>query len=644
MPDLAFSEMEFLQHPPRQQLTEKDNGGKSRWREKEMRKSSRARQEVFEFFKPTRAPLQEHVVNQQARESSIYSQDERQPYDKQDPQQENLAFYRRSLSIEASSKPSIAYWKPRPSSNRPVIRRGRTPLRDYASHSHLTQSRGSGRATSYVSWSETEGSPVTKLTRARNFHAQDHSPVPVTNELENSGFLRGIGIEKKPSLESVGPMHRNGKKKSLVSTESIKSTTTSTSNSSEHYKNQQRHRHKKQKRAPSSDHPPNIQRLTAQDAELIPGYSYGQGGERAPKCRKRTIVEYYDPVYGWQEKPTAEEVTDGASALAPKIDVAEEVKSTSVNRQEIAKNARIKHPSTTLPAASIENGTPSTTHKQPLHERCQVLDATSTSQTKLADGAGQEQAKQLRRPQPNKDDSPIEQESGNALINAVGDSAQSPKPTLPPQGQDERTAHPQSVNLEDDIGEETYPKAQDMIRLGLLTGEKIGRTSQPSWSASRVEPPPIFVRQLQREPITFNYYNHEELQTLATRPEQNLYTQPEVSYTDDGAYANLEEGNGLVDVDDSIYAEQMLSPAYDERAMMEYDYYVEDNGAWQPEIPPLHEDQTNFEYYDEQVPGVHGGDLVQGVSYDHMESHALREQHYDNELYNIEEDMQLEGF
>jgi len=217
--------MEFLQHQPSQQPVEKDNRGRSRWREKERRKSSRARQEVFEFFKPPRLPLQEYVVNQQAREPSIYSQKERQPYNKQDAQQEALTIHRQSLSIEAPSMSSIAYQKPRPSSDRPATSRGETPLRDYANRFQHTQSRGSGRATSYASWSETEGSPVTKLTRARNSHTGS-----VTNELEDSRSLRGMGIEKKPSLGNARSMHQNEKNKSLVqTTESTKSTTTSTS-------------------------------------------------------------------------------------------------------------------------------------------------------------------------------------------------------------------------------------------------------------------------------------------------------------------------------------------------------------------------------------------------------------------------------
>ncbi|KUJ24030.1 uncharacterized protein LY89DRAFT_553327, partial [Mollisia scopiformis] len=57
--DLAFSEMNFLQSSTRQPQVEQKSKVNSKSREKEKRKATRAQDEITEFFRPSRKPLEE---------------------------------------------------------------------------------------------------------------------------------------------------------------------------------------------------------------------------------------------------------------------------------------------------------------------------------------------------------------------------------------------------------------------------------------------------------------------------------------------------------------------------------------------------------------------------------------------------------
>jgi hypothetical protein len=334
-------------------------------------------------------------------------------------------------------------------------------------------------------------------------------------------------------------------------------------------------------------------------------------------------------LYGWQERHIAKETADETRASVPKTGDSREVKSTVNNRQEIAKYARIKRLPTTLPNAKAEDD-PSTAIRE------EILDTSSTTKTKPETfGAEQTQAKHPRWPHPNKDGLSTEKEPQDARININVDSGEPSKPALEPRGKDEHIAKSQHANLKVAIDENFNAGAQELTRLEPVTKNPIRMTSQPPWLALRPELPPIFARQLQPKPTTFNYCDYEKLQALTDRPEEHLYNLPEIPYVDDNS----------VEVDDGAYAGQILTHTYGEQAIGEHGNYVEDNGSWQSEMYPLHENTMNNEYYNKQVPGVHDGDSVQGFSYDNVETCSPLEEHYDNILYDIEEeDEQLEGF
>jgi hypothetical protein len=63
VPDLVFSEMEFLQHPSRHPVAKGVSRVTSKSREKDKRRASREHDEISMFFKPTKPPLSETSSN-----------------------------------------------------------------------------------------------------------------------------------------------------------------------------------------------------------------------------------------------------------------------------------------------------------------------------------------------------------------------------------------------------------------------------------------------------------------------------------------------------------------------------------------------------------------------------------------------------
>jgi len=78
VPDLAFSEMEFLQRTTRVYQPNQEN--KSSSKEKEKRKSERIHSEISTFFQPAKQPLKEVSSNSKLERSPIYINDDSTTY------------------------------------------------------------------------------------------------------------------------------------------------------------------------------------------------------------------------------------------------------------------------------------------------------------------------------------------------------------------------------------------------------------------------------------------------------------------------------------------------------------------------------------------------------------------------------------
>ncbi|RAL66818.1 hypothetical protein DID88_007601 [Monilinia fructigena] len=159
---------------------------------------------------------------------------------------------------------------------------------------------------SVVTWSESQHSPraTTALDRAREEYLQrQHSATPdsVRKSIERTGIFKDTGIEyssrRKSYLQEAAGKEVNGvRKKSMISLPRI---------------------------PPLKSRPPDS--VDVEDKE-----------------HRRVVVEYYDPNRGWYRKENSKSPTHPLDPVAAPIPV-------PFTRQQMARNARIKRPSTTLP-------------------------------------------------------------------------------------------------------------------------------------------------------------------------------------------------------------------------------------------------------------------------------------------------------
>ena len=187
MPDLAFAEMDFLQRSGNNQPIPSKEMVISKSREKEKRKRARVDEEISEFFKPSKAPLNptnSSALNQRSSasvgEGSIYER------------QKRIEDLQEVRGTKPSETPSL------PRADRRSISRGlsRDSLR--LEDDHDTASKLSGKATTYVSWSETQVSPGAALFSyqlGEKNRPASLTPDFVRTSLQKTGVFRDTGID-----------------------------------------------------------------------------------------------------------------------------------------------------------------------------------------------------------------------------------------------------------------------------------------------------------------------------------------------------------------------------------------------------------------------------------------------------------------
>lgn len=345
--------MDFLQHsrPPH---VEKEIKNRYKSREQEKRKASRTLDEISTFFKPTRTPFQQVQANQQHS-----TQRERTPIfvpDREATSKNEICFQ----SVESSDKHYLDFEGNRQSRKQGRRAHGIPSAQKRSNNVVDSTSRLSDRATSYVSWSETVCSP-SGISMLVDRHQHSPTPDSIKRSLDDTRILEKIGIRTwDTSRESVGfSPPRPSDRRPRVSrkeyqersfgnnehpetagtfppTESTSSTSSEspTSESEDEDADEQDQSHKRiSSRTSHTDAEneftrPNTLRLLDDDR---PG--------------RNTVIKPFDPNAGWHER----------SNSAPNSN-AEEHKDrrTSIDREELAKRARINRPATTLPLVRKE--------------------------------------------------------------------------------------------------------------------------------------------------------------------------------------------------------------------------------------------------------------------------------------------------
>jgi hypothetical protein len=327
--------MEFLQHSSRYQPPPKEDRIKSKAREKGKRKTSRAQEEISEFFKP-KVPLKQ-IETYNAGSSSIYKRSEYSKHNRGSEQNRRQHSGRRSQSSELPEKPYLGFGKPGSSSDRRSTSRGLSPAISYPRNIPNSDSRLSGKAT-YVSWSERQTSPQATGRRLANLDRRNTSPTPesIRRSIEETRIFQNTGIRiadsKQPRAASMKELFERQVNRSEASEPSTSTAAPSIQSSGIHPELASRNLEQDMSRAILRPH------SVKQSTEL-----HGDSNARG------NVSNQNDPQSGWHPQasstgPGRPTVTNGMTTEVPQQSI-----SAPIDREKLAKRARIKRPSTTLP-------------------------------------------------------------------------------------------------------------------------------------------------------------------------------------------------------------------------------------------------------------------------------------------------------
>jgi hypothetical protein len=369
VPDLAFSEMDFLQRSKQTSSRKGEDKTLSRSREKEKRKAERAHEEISDFFKPNRAPLEDISANARPAALSISVNEEplisntyisNQRYSEEQTRAQ-------SAGISCLRSSSRASFSDAPSAPRALA----ASLQDWSNNPD-TASKRSGRATSYVTWSERQFSPgaiaAGRRTRDSDQRQASLTPEPIRRSIENTGVFRDTGIGM-PNL--CGPLEhapletRNiSNKHSLIKDKSTSSSGCESSTSTGDLGSELSGSHRRHAVPQDEDfmrdrtrqHQDEKQEISQQIYAERDGNIFGEKAPNAPNTPQgHTRIALYYPGSGWREAEhpilAGGLLTESEKQIGTQE--SQEIRSTPVpaSREHVAQTARIKLPSTTVPFA-----------------------------------------------------------------------------------------------------------------------------------------------------------------------------------------------------------------------------------------------------------------------------------------------------
>lgn len=360
MPDLAFSEMDFLQHANRHQVGSAEVGEMSRFREKERRKASKVQNNFTAFFQANRIPHKEVGRNRPCSSSAHANESDSYQRRRQERGDENIDRKNNYQSQPLySDRPYLDFGQPGPSSEKAS---GRAPanLPNHRSSPSLPPER----ATSYISWSETQHSPHRTAMRNRLANVEEaretHSPTPesIRRIIEETGIFRDTGI-KTSSHHGHLETRKSSRKEELRDQKRIliprsqpepcTSSTNSHAGSRKHGRNESETNIRPADKQQRPDKP-----------ELMPKGAQALGRTQGPQeypqqveetsrkgHSKNIIVEHFDGKQEWRQQtsPAKRVSQTPVSAVRSKL---RRTTSTPLSREQIAEQARIRRPLTSL--------------------------------------------------------------------------------------------------------------------------------------------------------------------------------------------------------------------------------------------------------------------------------------------------------
>lgn len=348
--------MAFLQHSLKKGPAEIDNKVTSNSREKSRRNIARAQDEISTFFKPKRRPLREVPSNQAGPSPPDLKKDDF-IYSKQLELERSAMKHVRSASFDSPYERTGSHGRAASFPDENYAPRNCSPAFGHSTNPPKSASRLSGKATTYVSWSESEYSPGHKL-RQISLDREAASPTPesVRRSITNTGIFKDTGIQLIPdpsytTADVPSGTHEYQRRKDQTrvprspgAPTGIAASTITNPSETEVYRSDIGFDNRNSptrtgQRSRDVHQDQTGEQQTVPDCEEVSGSSQSR------------VVEYFDPRLGWLEAPQSIDRSQQTSAVASK-EILQESKSAPVSRNEIAKHARVKlpkRPSTTLP-------------------------------------------------------------------------------------------------------------------------------------------------------------------------------------------------------------------------------------------------------------------------------------------------------
>lgn len=364
--------MDFLQRPKYSQSTERESKVTSQLRQKEKRKASQAQEEISIFFKPPKRQLEDASGNDREPRSVLCVSDQQvHSWKKIATHNYRHSYDESELGLNDLPKnPFLGLCQPAPSNDSLCVPRG-PPL--VALNPEIiadSVSRLSEKATSYITWSESQFSP----SRATHSKTQCHfdrlytSPTPesVRKAIENSGIFNDTGIDltkdlrrsrekfasklnagrhRQPSMEAqvaAGGHDISGiTHASLVGTYSSKPPHFIGETSSQNH-NQSLELYVKPEK--SSRKQPR-RRIGDASADAKPDTAESGTGKVMIEQYNRESEQHYRQDSGGPNKIPGEDLLIA--------EIMREVDGRPVTREQLARSARIKLPPTTLPITRV---------------------------------------------------------------------------------------------------------------------------------------------------------------------------------------------------------------------------------------------------------------------------------------------------
>jgi len=369
VPDLAFSEMDFLQRSGRH-VSAKEDKVISKSREKEKRKAARAQDEISMFLKPNKMPLQPTSLNKGSVASSTHAKDRRSAASDQLDSDYLGRHHERSQSFDFPQKPSLDFRRTKPTSDILSASVGRNPIINRLEYGPHSTSKISGRASTYISWSETQVSREAKSPKLSKVNGIEASSTPesIRRSLEKTGVFRDTGISIPARRVAASP-HIHGRSSQRDQTRSTgnRARSISTPESGGRVVSPARLR---------------THELTSSHAVYRPDLQEGfhashakdeiaQTGEGEMK-RERIVIEHFDSNLGWYERQRSGERGPGITTTVTKEEIPEQPKSAPIDRLQRAQMARIKRPPTTVPLPRPSLARDGAIFKNPLNGRMQT--------------------------------------------------------------------------------------------------------------------------------------------------------------------------------------------------------------------------------------------------------------------------------